>query len=155
VSTEQAEEAGEALFGTFDGLTSVIGVIVGLLASSATIVQHAGFGLAAASTGGMAAGQYLKDRSEQVSLGRAVRHAGVMGGATCVGTVLPLIPFLFAPVHPAAVASGFVVAAVAIAIAWFRARTAQSKVEAYIETLVILGVVTLLSVVTSLATGSS
>ncbi len=81
----------EAIFGSFDGMTSTLGVVAGLLATktSATHVVAAAIGIAVAATVGMGAGQYLSDGQ------RNLRKALVMAFATLVGSVLPAIPFLF------------------------------------------------------------
>src|SRR5215469_13667843 len=84
-------DAREAIFGSFDGMTSTLGVVAGLLATKATsshIVAGA-IGIAVAATIGMGAGQYLSDEE------RNVRKAIVMAVATLVGSVLPAIPFFF------------------------------------------------------------
>ncbi len=54
-------DAREAIFGSFDGMTSTLGVVAGLLATKASpnhIVAGA-IGIAVAATIGMGAGQYL------------------------------------------------------------------------------------------------
>jgi hypothetical protein len=80
----------EAIFGSFDGMTSTLGVVAGLLATSATApkILAAAIGIAVAATIGMGAGQYLSDGEQNV------RKAWVMAAATLIGSVLPAIPFL-------------------------------------------------------------
>jgi VIT1/CCC1 family predicted Fe2+/Mn2+ transporter len=81
----------EAIFGSFDGMTSTLGVVAGLLATKAGshhIVAGA-IGIAVAATIGMGAGQYLSDGQ------RNLRKAVVMALATLVGSILPAIPFFF------------------------------------------------------------
>ncbi len=53
----------EAIFGSFDGMTSTLGVIAGLLAThtSAPKILAGAIGIAVAATVGMGAGQYLSD----------------------------------------------------------------------------------------------
>src|SRR5215469_7926541 len=84
-------DAKEAIFGSFDGMTSTLGVVAGLLAtnSSAPHIVAGAIGIAVAATIGMGAGQYLSDGD------RNVRKAIVMAVATLIGSVLPAIPFLF------------------------------------------------------------
>ena len=81
----------EAIFGSFDGMTSTLGVVAGLLATHATApkIVAAAIGIAVAATVGMGAGQYLSDGA------RNVRNAVVMAAATLVGSVVPAVPFLF------------------------------------------------------------
>jgi len=81
----------EAIFGSFDGMTSTLGVVSGLLAThaSAPKLVAAAIGIAVAATVGMGAGQYLSDGA------RNVRKAVVMAVATLIGSVIPAVPFLF------------------------------------------------------------
>ena len=81
----------EAIFGSFDGMTSTLGVVSGLLATHATAskILAAAIGIAVAATVGMGAGQYLSDGA------RNVRKAVVMAVATLVGSVIPAVPFFF------------------------------------------------------------
>ena len=86
------DDVREAIFGSFDGLTSALGVIAGLVAAGTTNGPHilaASLGLAVAATVGMGAGEYLSDTS------RSYRLAAVMGAATFVGSTLPAVPFAF------------------------------------------------------------
>lgn len=102
----------EAIFGSFDGMTSTLGVVAGLLAThaSASKIVAAAIGIAVAATIGMGAGQYLSDGA------RNLRNALVMAAATLVGSVVPAVPFLFgdsraciaASIAVTAVAAGFI-----------------------------------------------
>ena len=87
----KAADRREEIFGSFDGMTSTLGVIAGLLATgaSASKILAAAIGIAVAATIGMGAGQYLSDGQ------RNLRLAVVMGLATLVGSALPAIPFIF------------------------------------------------------------
>lgn len=84
-------DAKEAIFGSFDGMTSTLGVVAGLLAtkSSASHIVAGAIGIAVAATIGMGAGQYLSDGD------RNLRKTIVMSVATLVGSVLPAVPFFF------------------------------------------------------------
>ena len=84
-------DAREAIFGSFDGMTSTLGVVAGLLATRATAphIVAGAIGIAVAATIGMGAGQYLSDEK------RSVRKAVVMAVATLTGSVLPALPFIF------------------------------------------------------------
>jgi VIT1/CCC1 family predicted Fe2+/Mn2+ transporter len=81
----------EAIFGSFDGMTSTLGVVAGLLATHTTAprILAGAIGIAVAATVGMGAGQYLSEDD------RNLRKAGVMALATLVGSVLPALPFIF------------------------------------------------------------
>ena len=86
-----AADLKEAIFGSFDGMTSTLGVVAGLLATHATApkIVAATIGIAVAATVGMGAGQYLSDGE------RNLRRALVMAVATLVGSVIPAVPFFF------------------------------------------------------------
>jgi VIT family len=58
-----AADLKEAIFGSFDGMTSTLGVVAGLLAThaSAPKIVAAAIGIAVAATVGMGTGQYLSD----------------------------------------------------------------------------------------------
>ncbi|MGO9885514.1 MAG: VIT1/CCC1 transporter family protein [Solirubrobacteraceae bacterium] len=90
-TSSEGTDLREAVFGSFDGMTSTLGVIAGLLATNATApkILAAAIGIAVAATVGMGAGQYLSDGS------RNMRNALVMAVATLIGSVLPAIPFIF------------------------------------------------------------
>jgi hypothetical protein len=74
----QAADLKEAIFGSFDGMTSTLGVVAGLLAThaSASKIVAASIGIAVATTVGMGAAQYLSDGQ------RNLRNAVVMALAT-------------------------------------------------------------------------
>jgi VIT1/CCC1 family predicted Fe2+/Mn2+ transporter len=128
----------EAIFGSFDGMTSTLGVVAGLLATkaSASHVVAAAIGIAVAATVGMGAGQYLSDGQ------RNVRKALVMALATLVGSVLPAIPFLFGTSQACVIASLAITALAAAVIGHFRG---------YLVTYGILIVVSVITVGLSLA----
>jgi len=91
----------EAIFGSFDGMTSTLGVVAGLLAtkSNASHIVAGAIGIAVAATIGMGAGQYLSDGD------RNLRKAMVMAVATLIGSVLPALPFFFGASTACVVAS--------------------------------------------------
>jgi hypothetical protein len=74
----------EAIFGSFDGMTSTLGAVAGLLATNATApkILAAAIGIALAATVGMGARQYLSDGAGNK------RKAAVMALATLIGSVL-------------------------------------------------------------------
>jgi hypothetical protein len=76
----------EAVFGGFDGATSLVGFLAGALvvrASAHTVLVEAA-ALAVASAVSMAAGDYLA--------GKPTRLAAVMGFATLAGSLAPALP---------------------------------------------------------------
>lgn len=131
-------DAREAIFGSFDGMTSTLGVVAGLLATkaSASHVVAAAIGIAVAATVGMGAGQYLSDGQ------RNVRKALVMALATLVGSVLPAIPFLFGTSQACVAASLGITALAAAVIGHYRG---------YLITYGILIVVSVITIGLSLA----
>jgi VIT1/CCC1 family predicted Fe2+/Mn2+ transporter len=115
-TTAETTDVKEAIFGSFDGMTSTLGVVAGLLAtkSSASHVVAGAIGIAVAATIGMGAGQYLSDDQ------RNVRKALVMALATLVGSILPAIPFLFGTSHACVLASLVITALAAAVIGHYR-----------------------------------
>lgn len=119
-----------AVFGAFDGLTSSLGVLLGL-AAHPHLVLPAAIGVGAAEMVGMAAGQWQSDSDD--GLGAAL----VIGASTGAGCVLPAIPF--ALLHPgaAAIVSAVLVLAVTAGIARLRAGR-RGRRRAVIESYLIL-----------------
>lgn len=143
----RASDVREAIFGSFDGMTSTLGVIAGLLAthSNASHIVAGAIGIAVAATIGMGAGQYLSD--EQQNMGKAdkqrnLRKAFVMALATLVGSVLPAVPFLFGSSTACVVASIVITLLAAGVIGHYRG---------YVVTYTILIVVAALTVGLSIA----
>jgi VIT1/CCC1 family predicted Fe2+/Mn2+ transporter len=135
-SGEKTVDRREEIFGSFDGMTSTLGVIAGLLATgaSANKILAAAIGIAVAATIGMGAGQYLSDGQ------RNLRLAIVMGLATLVGSVLPAIPFIFGASKACILASIVITLAAAGVIGHYRG---------YLVTYSILAVVSIVTVALS------
>jgi VIT1/CCC1 family predicted Fe2+/Mn2+ transporter len=133
-----ASDAHEAIFGSFDGMTSTLGVVAGLLAtnSSAKHIVAAAIGIAVAATVGMGAGQYLSDGQ------RNLRKAIVMALATLVGSVLPAIPFAFGTSLACVLASVAITVLAAGVIGHYRG---------YVVTYAILAIVSVVTVGLSIA----
>jgi hypothetical protein len=128
----------EAIFGSFDGMTSTLGVVAGLLATHATPskILAAAIGIAVAATTGMGAGQYLSDGK------RNLRKAMVMAVATLIGSVLPALPFIFGASLACVLSSVAITIAAAGVIGYYRG---------YVVTYLILLVVATLTVGLSVA----
>ena len=141
------DDISQAIFGSFDGVISVIGVIVALLARPTPIIVDAAIGLAVASAVGMAAGEYLGDDT------RNLRRAFVMGLATIVGTMCPVVPFMIFAKDLAMVIAVVLVLAVSLAIA--RARALTSSSLAYVETFGVLLLAAGVTALVSWLTGSA
>ena len=137
IGVEQSD-AKEAIFGSFDGMTSTLGVVAGLLATKSTS-QHivaGAIGIAVAATVGMGAGQYLSDGE------RNVRKASVMALATLVGSVLPALPFVFGAFTACVLASAGITILASAVIGHYRG---------YLVTYAILVIVSVLSIGLSIA----
>jgi VIT1/CCC1 family predicted Fe2+/Mn2+ transporter len=135
--TRRQALAPAAVFGLFDGLTSLIGVLLPLLGrgDAATLIRTA-LGLALAEAVGMAAGAWLSDSDE----GPAV--ASVIGTATGLGTLLPTIPFGLLPLPTARLACIAIIGALTMLIALVRARERGLR-RALAETALVLALATL------------
>lgn len=137
--TVSRDDLRQAIFGSFDGLTSALGVITGLIVAgthSSSRILAASLGLAVAATVGMAAGEYLSDES------RSVRRASVMGAATLTGSMVPAVPFAFGYGAGQLIAAGTLTVAAALTIGHYRG---------YRLTLAILTVVAVLTVMLTVA----
>lgn len=142
-------QRSEAIFGVFDGLVSVSGVIIGLLSAANGTLLSGAIGLAAASTVSMAAGEYLGDPE------RNVGRSAVMAVGTAVGTVSPIIPFVFLDRVPAvvvAVAVGLIFCSI---IAWYRGTVDNQKTRSFVETYGVFVVSIAVTAVVTLLTGAT
>lgn len=119
-----------AVFGTFDGLTSVLGILLSLRGHPDWVLPSA-LGLAVAEGVGMAAGEWLSDS------GSGLTASGVIGTATALGSLLPAVPFALLPMPWAAVASALVLVALGVGIATVRSRD-RSWGRALLETFGVL-----------------
>ena len=83
-------------FGSFDGVTSVMGPIIAGSGISAHALMISMLGLGISSAIGMGAGEYLADNAS------GWREALAMGLASALGTIAPVIPFLIFRRHAVA-----------------------------------------------------
>lgn len=104
-------------------------------------------GLAAASAVGMAAGEYLGDAT------RNLRRAAVMGVATIIGTMGPVLPFMMLTKDTAIVVAIVLVTAISLAIA--RARAHVTSGRAYVETFGVLFLAAGVTALVSWLTGAA
>jgi len=83
------DDARQAIFGSFDGLASAIGMVaaVAITGQIHTLVLAA-VALAVGAAVSMAAGEWLSDPDA------SLHRAGVMGLATLIGSALPALPFI-------------------------------------------------------------
>jgi VIT1/CCC1 family predicted Fe2+/Mn2+ transporter len=124
----------EAIFGSFDGMTSTLGVIAGLLATHTTAprILAGAIGIAVAATVGMGAGQYLSEDQHH----RSLRKAAVMALATLIGSILPALPFIFGNSQACVIASIAITALAATVIGHYRGYLVTFSI------LVVVGVIT-------------
>lgn len=137
-----------AIFGGFDGATSVVGVLLTLTGHPGQVVPAA-LGLAAAGGVGMAAGSWLSADTEAGPV-----EALVIGGATAVGTLLPAVPYMVLAGAAAIVASAVILVLLGAAITFVRARD-RSPMRAAAETYGVLAAVCLAVALCALATGAT
>jgi hypothetical protein len=113
----EQDDLKQAIFGSFDGITSALGVVTGLVIAGThdgSRILAAALGLAVAATVGMGAGEYLSDTN------RSLRRAGVMGSATLAGSLAPAVPFVAGYGAAQLIACGLIVAAGGVLIGRFR-----------------------------------
>lgn len=144
------EEIGQAIFGSFDGMTCVLGVIAAeYIAGDIRDLILSCLALAIGEAIAMCGGSYL---SEIVAVDR-LKHALIIGIAACIGVILPVIPFLFMPRSIALVISALITIALGVAIA--QARVAkEGAMRAYVQTFAILTAAAAASILVTLAMNS-
>ena len=134
-----------AIFGGFDGATSVVGVLLTLTGHPGQILPTA-LGLAVAGGVGMAAGSWLSADSEA-----GPREAVAIGAATFAGTLLPVLPYLLWAGAAAMVCSGLLLVLLGAGITAVRARdrgTGRAAAETYGVLLAVSAAVALAAVAT-------
>lgn len=145
---KRAAVLSPAVFGSFDGATSVIGVLLTLAGHPGQVLPTA-FGLAVAGGVGMAAGQWL---SADTDAGPS--DAVVIGAATAGGTVVPALPYALLTGAAAIGASAAVLVLLGAAITAVRAHDpARTWRRAAAETYGVLLAVCAAVAVCTLATG--
>ena len=136
-----------SIFGAYDGLTVVLGVLLSLTGHPELVFPTA-LGVAIAEGVGMAAGEWLSnDQSTPLA-------AGVMGAAVLVGGVAPAVPWLWLRGWPALALSVVVLVAIGGVIAWLRNDRGAGR--ALVETYGVLAVtITVVWVVEVLTPGGA
>lgn len=125
--------ARPAVFGAFDGITCLLGVMLPLLAHPAYILRTAvGVGLAEAV--GMAAGEWQSNSENGFGA------SAVIGAASGAGAILPALPYGMLPPGPARAASAVLLLVVVGVIAWLRGG-ARGRRRAFAESYLILAAV--------------
>jgi VIT1/CCC1 family predicted Fe2+/Mn2+ transporter len=129
------------IFGSFDGVVTVLGVIIGLLATgSPGNIVHACIGLAAAAAVSMGGGELLGDNSS------SILKAIAMGAATLFGTLIPVIPFIFLPKLAACFGTAILTVGVGFLIGHFR----DKGKAGYVQTFILLGAAVAITVAVTL-----
>jgi VIT1/CCC1 family predicted Fe2+/Mn2+ transporter len=125
-----------AVFGSFDGMTSAMGVILPLLATPHALLLGA-LGIGIAAIIGMGLGEWQSDSSS------GWRAPLVMAVASGAGVLIPVIPFLFITGWPAVAISAAIIVAATGFIAKVRATNGKSYWKAARESFTILGITAL------------
>ena len=134
-----------AIFGLFDGLTSVLGMVLALVVTGNMkgLVVAVVAATVSASLG-MGAGEWLSDSEE------SYKRAEVMSIATFLGTLLPGIPFFFGRSIGSYLACCVLTTGLGVLIAELRP---GARIPSYLKTFLVLVVVTGISLGASLIAG--
>jgi VIT1/CCC1 family predicted Fe2+/Mn2+ transporter len=138
--------ADRAVFGSFDGMTVIIGILFSVTGSSALIFTAA-LGVGVAEGIGMAAGEWLSDSDNGFGA------ASIMGLATIAGALLPAIPFLITSGALALGISFGIIALVGLGIVILRHKE-RGWLKAVWETYGVLAFVTIFVVITQYLFGA-
>jgi len=129
------EIVSKAIFGSFDGMTCILGVIAaGYIIGDTHALVLSAVGLALASGISMTGGAYLSD----VTNVNTVKYALVIGVASCIGILLPSLPFAFAPKPLALLLCALITCALGVLIAQARV-SSLGILKAYGQTFLIIG----------------
>jgi VIT1/CCC1 family predicted Fe2+/Mn2+ transporter len=94
------EERSQAIFGLFDGVVSLVGLVFGLIIAHAS--RHdfilTGLGAAISATVSMSTGEFEAAKGEMRA---RLSGATAMGIATMIGSLLPIVAFFWLPHGPA------------------------------------------------------
>lgn len=123
-----------AIFGLFDGLTVVLGVIIGLYSHHPGLIFKSALCVGVAEALGMGAAEWLSETKS------GLRGPLTIGLSTLMGTVLPVLPFLLMSRATAATVTASVFLLSALAIATARAQE-KKFVRSAIESVGILAIV--------------
>lgn len=125
-----ADVARPAVFGAFDGVVTVLGILFAMSGDPGLIA--AAVGLAAAGTVSMAGGEWLSDSEHGLGA------SAVIGLTTGAGTMVPVVPYLWFRGAGAAGVSVVLCAIVGACIAWARSEGRGGPVRAAAETFGVL-----------------
>ena len=105
-----------AVFGAFDGLVTVLGILFALSAAPTTLVRS-GIGLAAAGAVSMAGGEWLSAAADSPD---KFWEAAAIGATTGAGTLIPVVPYMVGGGGVAAAVSAVLCLATAGLAAWLK-----------------------------------
>jgi VIT1/CCC1 family predicted Fe2+/Mn2+ transporter len=125
-----SEQRADAIFGAFDGVVSVAGVLFALLVhgSPDATIAIAGIGGAIANSISMGSGDY--EQSEGTT-SRRLKRAVAMAVASLIGSLVPVWGFFFLGRSAALVAGAVGSLAVAVWIGYEKRKGARGYVEAF------------------------
>lgn len=123
------DDREQAVFGAADGCASILGAVLALAQSDHAALIRMVPSLAVGASVSMAMGLWLADTHSP--RWRRIHRAAVMGSATCLGVLLPALPWLLATGALAALLSVTAVAALGILIAEIRSGPA---LRSYLQT---------------------
>lgn len=147
---EKSSLLSSATFGSFDGMTSVAGIVFALANKGLNVIVLAAIGLAVASAVGMAAGEYLGDSTKR----HAYLRSAVMGLSTAVGTLVPTIPFfVFASKTLAFAFAGMLALILTTIIGHVRAQGIRGYVQTYAILTAAIGATVVVSLLIPSSTG--
>jgi hypothetical protein len=110
----KASLARPAVFGSFDGLASLLGVIVFLLLNHPALIFPTAASGAISSAISMGGGEFLSDSDNGLGA------SGVMAAATFAGAVLPAVPFAFGTGPAEIAASAMAIIGIGAVVSWMR-----------------------------------
>lgn len=121
-------EMNHAVFGAFDGVTVLLGIVIGLYSDHPNLILGTAISVGVAEAIGMAAAEWLSE-SESGYLGPTI-----IGASVALASVLPALPFFFLTPWPALWVSASAYCLVAALIAYARKRErglSRSLLESY------------------------
>ena len=130
----------ESIFGTADGLSSTLGVVIAVAITHPSLVATAAVAVAVGSAVSMCLSEYLSDSSE------SNYKAFIMGIATFIGAISPAIPFFIFSGTLAYILCGIICSTLCIIIS-------RNRPGGELKSLIITFSVTLIS--SGLAVGAS
>jgi len=108
-----------SIFGMYDGLTSLLGVLIPLLKYTHLLIFTTCFGLAVSSAISMGLGEYLSS-GKSIPTRTRLHTSTYMSVFTFIGCFLPVVPFLFAHGFTALVISVIIYLLLTLVVAYMK-----------------------------------